>query len=327
MTYKSVGDRDGFSRLVRSANDQDTIDGSARTLYEKEEVEGDTTNKNKNHRDKHKIIREQKQEEEEDKYGNELEELPRENNGLRVHYTTHSINMPRSNIVALVHNITQTTVAVSEAALDQLIASPEGDVNISDTDKKETDNNSNNDDDDDEGSILDLEYPIDEDSYRLYLPSSNGKSIISEIEYQEPGEYEALMVSNENGVQYQLNEDQSNEFAVIGPNVRLHQLQVKERKQIAEFPAAASTKAYTSYVPEESGESVVVNTNRNTEEYITKSYRSIILSKHPISRLNPWISACDLAQPGSMQAPDLQVSLHSSINNQFVVSDSIATIV
>ncbi|XP_037942113.1 suppressor protein SRP40-like [Teleopsis dalmanni] len=38
----------------------------------------------------------------------------------------------------------------------------------------------------------------------------------------------------------------------------------------------------------------------------TELKRSIFESEFPITRLNPWISACDLAQPGT--APDLQVS-------------------
>ncbi|TMW44854.1 hypothetical protein DOY81_010066, partial [Sarcophaga bullata] len=35
-------------------------------------------------------------------------------------------------------------------------------------------------------------------------------------------------------------------------------------------------------------------------------YRSILESNFALTRLNPWISACDLAQPGPLSAPDLQ---------------------
>ncbi|XP_075167860.1 calcium-permeable channel component Mid1 [Haematobia irritans] len=38
----------------------------------------------------------------------------------------------------------------------------------------------------------------------------------------------------------------------------------------------------------------------------TKVHRSILESNFPLTRLNPWISACDLAQPGPLAAPDLQ---------------------
>ncbi|XP_073811635.1 calcium-permeable channel component Mid1 [Musca autumnalis] len=38
----------------------------------------------------------------------------------------------------------------------------------------------------------------------------------------------------------------------------------------------------------------------------TKEHRSILESDFPLTRLNPWISACDLAQPGPLSAPDLQ---------------------
>ncbi|KAM7344419.1 calcium-permeable channel component Mid1, partial [Cochliomyia hominivorax] len=38
----------------------------------------------------------------------------------------------------------------------------------------------------------------------------------------------------------------------------------------------------------------------------TNKYRTILESNFALTRLNPWISACDLAQPGSISAPDLQ---------------------
>lgn len=41
---------------------------------------------------------------------------------------------------------------------------------------------------------------------------------------------------------------------------------------------------------------------------VRKVHRSILDSDFPLTRLNPWISACDLAQPGPLSAPDLQVS-------------------
>uniref|UniRef100_A0A1A9WK22 Uncharacterized protein n=1 Tax=Glossina brevipalpis TaxID=37001 RepID=A0A1A9WK22_9MUSC len=51
------------------------------------------------------------------------------------------------------------------------------------------------------------------------------------------------------------------------------------------------------------------NFGPTTSDTISKppsKHRSIIESKHPLARLNPWISACDLAQPGPITAPDLQ---------------------
>lgn len=39
-------------------------------------------------------------------------------------------------------------------------------------------------------------------------------------------------------------------------------------------------------------------------------YQTILESNFALTRLNPWISACDLAQPGPLAAPDLQVCPH-----------------
>uniref|UniRef100_A0A1B0BE93 Uncharacterized protein n=1 Tax=Glossina palpalis gambiensis TaxID=67801 RepID=A0A1B0BE93_9MUSC len=59
--------------------------------------------------------------------------------------------------------------------------------------------------------------------------------------------------------------------------------------------------------------SLIHNEKRNFKTTISDTvnkppskHRSIIESKYPLARLNPWISACDLAQPGPIAAPDLQ---------------------
>lgn len=49
----------------------------------------------------------------------------------------------------------------------------------------------------------------------------------------------------------------------------------------------------------------------DSESYVRNIKWSIFNSESPLARLNPWISACDLAQPGT--APDLQVSFFQQI--------------
>lgn len=76
--------------------------------------------------------------------------------------------------------------------------------------------------------------------------------------------------------------------------------------------------------------SLIHNETRNfkatTSDTINKppsKHRSIIESKYPLARLNPWISACDLAQPGPIAAPDLQVSIFFAYIEARIQNESI----
>lgn len=124
---------------------------------------------------------------------------------------------------------------------------------------------------------------------------------------QQQQQNEDPQLSDDNGDTEKPEEDHESEQDNIETSYSAHLLSNKNDKVVS---VADDDSTHSLDQDQQQHEQIVATTNTQQAELVNPDrYHSILESNYPLTRLNPWISACDLAQPGPSSAPDLQVSL------------------